>query len=180
MNQKIFIFEVKTGDEKLRDEAGYRKDTMPIINALKEKGLDASVIFYSKESEGEILQQVTGASAVINRVNPGNIPEGEAGYFSFLNQLTALGIKVYADPKTMLNFGAKDALSKLAGSPIVPLDTYAYYTIEQFKDSFPKTLALGARVLKQNRGSQGSGIWVVTMARGFSGTVDLNTPTTVY
>lgn len=173
--QKVFVFEVRTGDEKLRDEQGYRKDTMPIINSLKEKGVDAEIIFYSKESEEAIADQVKTASAVINRVNPGNIPGGEKDYFAFLNRLVAQGIQVYADPKTMLSFGAKDALSKLAGSPIVPANTYSYYDVAEFKDKFPKTLSLGARVLKQNRGSQGSGIWIVKTTPDFSGVVDLNT-----
>lgn len=176
MQKKVFIFEVSTGDEKLRDAEGYRKDTMPIINALLEKGVDASVIFYSKDKEDAILEKVKGASAIINRVNPGNIPEGEANYFAFLNKLVGDGVQIYADPKTMLSFGAKDALSKLAGSPIVPTNTYAYYTVEMFKESFPKTLSLGTRVLKQNRGSQGTGIWVVKTTSGFSGAIDLDTP----
>lgn len=176
MTKKVFVFEVKTGDEKLRDDQGYRKDTMPIITALIAKGVDASVIFYSKESEDAIFAEVAGASAVINRVNPGNIPEGEAHYFAFLNKLVDAGIQVYADPKTMLSFGAKDALSKLAGSPIVPANTYAYYTVDAFKKEFPNTLSSGTRVLKQNRGSQGSGIWVVRTAPGFSGVIDTETP----
>jgi glutathione synthase/RimK-type ligase-like ATP-grasp enzyme len=176
MTQQIFVFEVSTGDEKLRDQKGFRKDTMPIIMALEEKGIEAKVLFYSKESEESIREQVKTASAIINRVNPGNIPGGEKNYFDFLNSLVDRGIPVYADPKTMLSFGAKDALSKLAGSPIVPENTYSYYDTKEFKEKFPKTLSLGARVLKQNRGSQGSGIWIVKVSPDFSGSINHETP----
>lgn len=64
-------------------------------------------------------------------------------------------------PDVMTTYGAKDALVKLAGTPIVPKDTYGYYDIETFKKNFPTTLSHGQRVLKQNRGSTGSGIWRV-------------------
>jgi len=64
-------------------------------------------------------------------------------------------------PDAMANFGAKDALSKLKTTDLVPDDTYSYYTVEEFKDTFPKSLSYGIRVLKQNRGSTGAGIWRV-------------------
>jgi hypothetical protein len=64
----------------------------------------------------------------------------------------------------MLRFGAKDAVAKLAGTSIVPADTYAYYTLTDLQEKFPAALTTGPRVLKQNRGSQGSGIWLVKVA----------------
>jgi hypothetical protein len=67
------------------------------------------------------------------------------------------------NPDVMTKYGAKDALVKLAGTSLVPQDTYGYYDIETFKKTFPTTLTLGERVLKQNRGSTGSGIWRVSV-----------------
>ncbi|MBT0606493.1 Cj0069 family protein, partial [Campylobacter lari] len=66
-------------------------------------------------------------------------------------------------PDAMIGYGAKDALTKLNKTALVPEDTYAYYDIKTFKESFPKTLAKGERVLKQNRGSTGEGIWRVRL-----------------
>lgn len=43
MKQNIVFFEVKGGSDKGED--GYRKDTMPMVNALKAKGWNAEVIF---------------------------------------------------------------------------------------------------------------------------------------
>ena len=45
-------------------------------------------------------------------------------------------------------------------------DTLAYYDVESWRDSLPKTLAQGPRVVKQNRGSQGEGIWIVRLPAG--------------
>lgn len=68
-----------------------------------------------------------------------------------------------AHPDSMIKFGAKSALVDLNKTGLVPEDTYAYYEIEPFKKSFPVTLSKGERVLKQNRGSTGEGIWRVVV-----------------
>lgn len=79
-------------------------------------------------------------------------------------------------PDAMIGYGAKDALTKLADTDLVPSDTYAYYDIKTFKENFPKSLAKGERVLKQNRGSTGEGIWRVSVEGNVSGdSLPLNT-----
>jgi glutathione synthase/RimK-type ligase-like ATP-grasp enzyme len=78
-----------------------------------------------------------------------------------LRKLAANGLVGMPHPDAMINYGAKDALVKLASTPLVPEDTYAYYDIPSFKKNFPKSLANNVRVLKQNRGSTGEGIWRV-------------------
>ena len=61
----------------------------------------------------------------------------------------------------MRDLGTKDALTKITDTGLVTEDTYAYYTIEKFKEVFPRSISFGERLLKQNRGSTGSGIWSV-------------------
>lgn len=51
-------------------------------------------------------------------------------------------------------FGSKDALAKIAALRTGLPDTHAYYNVSAFRAGFPSSLALGPRVLKQNRGSQ--------------------------
>lgn len=172
---RVTVLEVREGDEKIRDQNGYRKDTMPIVDSLKKKGFDAEVMFYSDITAEELFNKLNSTSVVINRVNPGNIPGGEKQYFSFLNRLVDAGTMVLADPKTMLSYGAKDAVAKLAGTKIVPANTYSYYTLAELKEKFPATLGTGPRVLKQNRGSQGSGIWLVSVSPDHQGAVNENT-----
>lgn len=99
--------------------------------------------------------------AYISRVNPGNIPGGEAEYFGFLKGLDESEMLGMSSPDDMMMFGAKDVLSKLAGTGLVPDDTVTYYDFESLWTNFPRTLAGGERVLKQNRGSTGEGIWHV-------------------
>merc|ERR1711879_754125 len=44
--------------------------------------------------------------------------------------------------------------------PIGLKDTFAYYTASELFETFKKTMAFQPRVIKQNRGSAGEGIWL--------------------
>ncbi|MBO2536122.1 Cj0069 family protein [Rummeliibacillus suwonensis] len=159
MGKKVIFFEVKGGSDKGPD--GYRKDTMPMVNALQQRGQEAEVIFFDVAKQQEIFDYVKNhAIAYVSRINPGNLKD-ESAYFSMLRQLCEEGIIGMPHPDAMIGYGAKDALVKLTDTSLVPSDTYAYYTIEEFKNNFPKSLTHGIRVLKQNRGSTGEGIWRV-------------------
>ena len=82
------------------------------------------------------------------------------------------GVTPMAHPDAMLKMGAKDALVKIRELSCGLPDTYAYYDIPSFKKTFPETVAGPyKRVLKQNRGSQGEGIWVCDVKEGQTGPV---------
>lgn len=161
MHKAIVVFEVEGGNDKYFD--GHRKDTMPIVNAIKAEGWHAEVVYYRPEWSEQLYDYISNNfDAYISRVNPGNIPGGEAGYFALLTRLSnEAGLVGMSRPDEMMSYGAKDALVKLADTELVPSDTYAYYDVETFHSTFPTSLSYGERVLKQNRGSTGSGIWRV-------------------
>ncbi|TLD80610.1 hypothetical protein LS70_009040 [Helicobacter sp. MIT 11-5569] len=167
MKKNIVFFEAVGGSDKGAD--GHRKDTMPMVNALKDKGWNAEVvqltddILRDSNKREEVYKKVRdNADGYVSRVNPGNLKE-EKLYFDILRKLCADGLVGMPHPDAMVGYGAKDALTKLADTPLVPDDTYAYYDIATFKSTFPKSLAKGERVLKQNRGSTGEGIWRVRL-----------------
>ena len=160
MKKHIVFFEAAGGSDKGAD--GHRRDTMPMVNALKEKGWEAEVIFYTDEKREEIFDTVEQtADAYVSRINPGNIPGGEEAYFDMLRALCEAGVIGMPHPDAMIGYGAKDALVRLTDTDLVPDDTFAYYTVDQFKEQFPVSISYGVRVLKQNRGSTGEGIWRV-------------------
>ena len=162
MKKNVVFFEVEGGSDKGPD--GHRKDTIPMVNALKEKGWNAEVMFYDLKRKQEIYEYVkNNADAFVSRINPGSIPGGEQEYFGMLKDLHEAGVVAMPHPDAMVGFGSKDALCKLTDMALVPDDTYAYYTLDELKDKFPVTLSLGERVLKQNRGSTGEGIWRVAV-----------------
>lgn len=163
MKKSIVIFEAEGGSDKTLN--GHRKDTMPIVEAIKAKGWHCEVVYFRNEWQDQIVEYCRDKfDAYISRINPGNLPKGEAKYFETLRVLHYLGLVGMPHPDAMTNFGAKDALVKLATTNLVPDDTYAYYDISTFKSTFPESLSYGERVLKQNRGSTGQGIWRVSIA----------------
>merc|ERR1719223_986597 len=62
--------------------------------------------------------------------------------------------------------GAKDALCKVANLNIGLEDTLAYYDDASFAAGFKKTMKFQPRVIKQNRGSSGEGIWIINLKSG--------------
>lgn len=102
-------------------------------------------------------------SGYIGRVNPGSFPDNEKCLFETLIKLSEAGLVGMTRPDSMIKFGAKSALVELSHTGLVPKDTYSYLDVETFKRNFPETLTHGERVLKQNRGSAGEGIWRVSV-----------------
>ncbi|WPF66614.1 MULTISPECIES: Cj0069 family protein [unclassified Corynebacterium] len=163
MHKAIVVFEVEGGSDKYFD--GHRKDTMPIVKAIQNAGWRSEVVYFRPEWAEDLFEYVSqNFDAYISRVNPGNIPGGEKGYFDLLTKLSGAGLVGMSTPEEMMAYGAKDALVKLNDTDLVPSDTAAYYDVESFHQTFPTSLSYGERVLKQNRGSTGSGIWRVRIA----------------
>lgn len=163
MHQRIVIFEVEGGSDKYLD--GHRRDTMPIVTAIRDAGWGAEVVYYRPEWAEDLYNYISANfDGYISRVNPGGVPGGEAGYFDLLTRLAEAGVVGMSTPAEMMAYGAKDALVKLRETDLVPTDTAAYYDPATFRRTFPTSLSFGERVLKQNRGSTGSGIWRVRIA----------------
>lgn len=159
MKKHVVIFEARGGSDK--GKYGFRKDSKPIIDSLKKRGWSAEIIFYNDADRGEIYRHtINRADAYISRVNPGNLPS-EIGYFQMLRELVSNGVEGLPHPDAMTAYGAKNSIERLKGTNIVPEDVYTYYSFDELKEALPKSLKRGVRVLKQNRGSTGEGIWRV-------------------
>lgn len=159
MKKHVVIFEARGGTDK--GKYGFRKDSKPIIKSLNKRGWTSEIIFYDDKNRGEIYRYtIEKADAYISRVNPGNLPD-EIGYFQMLRELVANGVEGLPHPDAMVAYGAKSSIERLKSTKLVPDDVYTYYDFESLKENFPKSLQKGVRVLKQNRGSAGEGIWRV-------------------
>jgi hypothetical protein len=161
VKKHVVIFEAKGGSDK--GPYGYRRDSGPIIESLKNRGWTAEIIFFEEENRGEIYRYVVDkAGAYISRVNPGNLPN-EIAYFQMLRELVNHGVAGLPHPDAMISYGAKNCIERLKGSGLVPEDVQTYYDFDTLKSEFPKKLKKNVRVLKQNRGSTGEGIWKVDL-----------------
>lgn len=157
----VIIFEARGGNDK--GPYGIRNDSKSIVDSLTRRGWTSEVVFYQDEDRGAIYKYtVDNAGAYISRVNPGNLKD-ESGYFQFLRELVKADVHGLPHPDAMINFGAKNAIEKLTDTELVPTDTFCYYNFKSFKEKLPQNLAKGPRVIKQNRGSTGEGIWKVEL-----------------
>lgn len=161
LRRRVVIFEVAGGSDKGPD--GHRKDTMPIAAALAARGWAAEVLFYTDAARAALTAHALAtADAFLMRVNPGSYPGfTESEFLAMGRELHAAGCHALTHPDVMLSYGAKDSLVKLRDTPTGMADTRCYYDAAEFVAAFPDSLARSDRVLKQNRGSAGEGIWVV-------------------
>jgi hypothetical protein len=78
-----------------------------------------------------------------------------------LSQVADAGIFVSTHPEVIQKMGTKEVLFRTRGMSW-GCDTHLYSTAQEFREQFPLRLAEGKpRVLKQNRGNGGNGVWKV-------------------
>merc|ERR1711871_744692 len=145
---------------------GHRYDSIPFANGMIASGMSCQFIHYVPSEHDKCMEVLSKFDAIIVRCNPGQVNAAGGNQQKFeagLNALDAKGIPVWPSPTVMENLGAKDALCKIANLPIGLPDTLAYYTPEEFSAGFKKTMAFQPRVIKQNRGSSGEGIWIIKL-----------------
>ena len=134
-----------------------------MANGMINAGMSCQLIHYVHEEHDKFFEVCKNFDFIIVRCNPGQIKADGGDQNKFddgMRGIRKLGIQVWPSPDVMEKMGAKDALCKVATMNIGLEDTLAYYTPEEFAAGFKKTMAFQPRVIKQNRGSSGEGIWV--------------------
>lgn len=97
---------------------------MPMVHALKSKVWNAEVIFLKWIKKMKFYKYVKeNFDGYVSRINPGNLKE-ENEYFDMLRKFCADKLSM-PRPDAMIDYGAKDALTKLADTDLVPSDTDA-------------------------------------------------------
>merc|ERR1719174_2872017 len=148
---------------------GHRYDTIPFANGMINSGIGCELIHYVHQEHKKFFEYVTKFDALIVRCNPGQINADGGSQQKFddaMRGVQKLGIQVWPSPDVMEFMGAKDALTKIAHLNIGLEDTLTYYTEDSFITGFKKTMAFQPRVIKQNRGSAGEGIWIIKLKAG--------------
>jgi hypothetical protein len=135
-----------------------------IFAELAARGIDAEPAVYADDMADEVYEQLMGADGVLVWVNPLDDGRTRAKLDPLLRDVAAKGPDrgpwVSAHPDVILKMGVKEVLhrTKHLGWGA---DTRLYRSVEEFRDAFPVSLSDGPRVLKQNRGNAGQGIWRV-------------------
>eukprot|EP00320_Phaeocystis_rex_P009260 CAMPEP_0119057558 /NCGR_PEP_ID=MMETSP1178-20130426/1999_1 /TAXON_ID=33656 /ORGANISM="unid sp, Strain CCMP2000" /LENGTH=434 /DNA_ID=CAMNT_0007038411 /DNA_START=74 /DNA_END=1378 /DNA_ORIENTATION=- len=165
---QIFVRNAPYGGSD-KSSNGCRYDYIPFVNGMIGAGMSCQVIHYLHEEHDKFIEVCKQFDALIVRCNPGQIKADGGSQEKFDDAMRALkkaGKEVWPSPDVMEFMGAKDALTKIANLAIGLPDTLSYYDAASFSEGFKKTMAFQPRVIKQNRGSSGEGIWIIKLKEG--------------
>jgi hypothetical protein len=162
------------GDHAVRRDATPRNNRYHrVFEELMALGIDAKPAVYGDDSVAEVRDQLLRCDAVLVWVDP--IDEGRTreALDPMLREVAAKGPWVSAHPDVILRMGVKEVLHRTRhlgwGTR-----TRLYRNLADFRAAFPAELQLsGPRVLKQNRGNAGQGVWRVELIGGEGGQTSL-------
>ena len=140
-----------------------------VFAELAALGIAAEPAVYDEEFADEVAAQLARTDGVLVWVNPIQDGKTRAALDGLLRDVAARGPWVSAHPDTILKMGVKEVLYRTRelgwGT-----DTHLYRSAQEFRDGFPARLAeQGPRVIKQNRGNAGLGVWKVERVAGAAG-----------
>lgn len=144
-----------------RDATAQNSRFVRIFEALAAAGIEARPVIYDESFADAVRDQLLAADGVLVWVDPIHQGKTRADLDVLLRDVAARGPWVSAYPDVILKMGVKEVLYRTRhlgwGA-----DTHRYDTATSFREEFPPRLrASGPRVLKQNRGNGGQGVWKV-------------------
>ena len=150
------------GDREARRNATLQNNRFHrVFDELTAAGIDAEPAVYDEEFGDEVRDQLFQAKGVLVWVGPIHQGKTRTALDQLLREVAACGPWVSAHPDVILKMGVKEVLyrTKHLGWGT---DTQLYRTIAEFRGQFPTRLRQEeTRVLKQNRGNGGQGVWKV-------------------
>jgi hypothetical protein len=147
-------------DERLTETRNYGR-LRPIFDACDEVGVAVEPVIYRDELCASVRDRLVDLDGVLVWVDPIAVGEDRSTLDAMLRDVSTRGVWVSAHPDTIDKIGTKEVLYRTQdlgwGS-----DTYLYTNASEFHERFPERLTIGRpRVLKQNRGNGGIGVWKV-------------------
>ena len=158
------------GDREARRTANPQNNRFHrVFEELAALGIHAEPAVYADDIADEVREQLLTVDGTLVWVDP--IHEGKTRTVlnAMLRDVASRGPWVSAHPDVILKMGVKEVLhrTKHLGWGT---DTRLYRTAAEFGDMFPSPLqSAGPRVLKQNRGNGGQGVWKVELVSGSAG-----------
>ena len=150
------------GDAEARQAATPQNNRFyRIFEELAAVGINAEPAVYDEAFAEEVREQLLSADGVLVWVDPIHQGKTRAALDPLLRDVASRGPWVSAHPDVILKMGVKEVLyrTKHLGWGC---DTHLYRTTAEFGAEFPRRLqSSGPRVIKQNRGNGGQGVWKV-------------------
>src|SRR5262249_44078733 len=132
-----------------------------VFEALRQAGVHAKPAVFDEAFADEVRDQLLRVDGALGGVNRLDASRTRAAQDALLRDVGARGPWVSAHPDVILKMGTEEVLhrTKHIGWGT---DTHVYRSLRALRDEFPARLAAaGPRVLKQNRGNAGQGVWKV-------------------
>jgi hypothetical protein len=152
------------GNRLTRSEATPQNNRLSrVFEALAELGIKAEPAVYAEDIADEVRQQLLNSDGVLVWVDPISEGQNRMVLDALLRDVASKGVWVSAHPDVILKMGVKEVLyrTKHLGWGT---DTHLYLNVRTFREEFPLPLrSAGPRVLKQNRGNGGQGVWKIEL-----------------
>ncbi len=151
-----------------RGDAAAHRDATPqnsrfvrVFDALAAIGIEACPVIYDETFADAVRDRLLSVDGVLVWVDPIHQGKTRAALDLLLREVATRGPWVSAHPGVILKMGVKEVLYQTRhlgwGA-----DTHRYDSASAFRAEFPSRLREGgSRVLKQNRGNGGQGVWKV-------------------
>lgn len=159
------------GDRAARDRAAPAESRFAaLFEALAQAGIAAEPAVWHDDFAHEVEAQLRRVQAVLVWCNPIEGGHRRDRLDALLGEVARAGVLVSAHPEAVRRLGTKDVLYETRdlpfGSDVQRIDSPA-----QLAADLPTRLQHGPRVLKQNRGHSGIGVWRVE--QGSNGLLDV-------
>lgn len=153
------------GNHETRQEATAENNRFAdLFRAFAAAGVRVEPAVYHDAFWRDVHQQLLGCDGVLVWVNPVEGGRDRGVLDSMLREVARAGVFVSTHPDVILKLGTKEVLFRTRELSW-GCDTHLYMSLDQMRHELPLRLATGtARVLKQNRGNGGDGVWRVQVA----------------
>ena len=164
MNQAPRFAVVWRGDAQARRDATPQNSRLHrVFEELAALGAHAEPAVFNEEAAQDVRDQLLAVDGVLVWVDPLSDGRNRVVLDAMLREVARRGVWVSTHPDVTLKMGVKEVLyrTKHLGWGT---DTHLYRTFAEFCSAFPGRLqAAGPRVVKQNRGNGGQGVWKVEL-----------------
>jgi hypothetical protein len=152
------------GDRQARRDATPHNNRLNrVFEALCGFGIHAEPAVYADDMIDEVRAQLLKLDGVLVWADPISDGQNRIMLDAMLRDVASNGVWVSAHPDVIHKMGVKQVLHRTKHLEW-GTDTHLYRTAAEFREQFPPRLrTAGPRVLKQNRGNGGQGVWKVEL-----------------
>ncbi|PXY16696.1 Cj0069 family protein [Prauserella flavalba] len=134
----------------------------PLVTAFAERDVTVEPVVYGDDQIDDVRRQMLGLDGVLVWVNPLQDGADRSHLDALLREVSACGVWISAHPDVIMRMGTKEVLYSTRDLGW-GTDTALYRSPDEFALRNPRLAAHRVLVLKQGRGTGGTGVWKVEL-----------------